>query len=111
MSVIPLDTAKKRLRVIHSADDADIQQALDGAEQEAMRYMNRTQLPTLPQDWPTTASSEDVPSSEDPVVADVVEGILLLVKASYEATTPAEIEGYRKAAEIKLHPYRVMLGV
>lgn len=111
MSVIDLETAKTRLRVTHNEDDADIQQALDGAEQEALRFMNRTQLPTLPQDWPDSVSSEALPSSEDPVAADVVEGVLLLVKASYEATTPDEIAGYRAAAEIKLHPYRVMLGV
>lgn len=57
MSTIDLQVAKRRLRVIHNADDEDLQQALDGAEQEALRYMNRTQLPTLPQDFP------DVPSS------------------------------------------------
>jgi hypothetical protein len=37
--------------------------------------------------------------------------VILLVKASYEATSPAEIDGYRKAAEAKLQPYRRALGV
>lgn len=110
MSVIPLATAKRRLRTIGTHNDADLQQALDGAEQEACRYLNRTQLPTLPQDWPCS-SSEEVPSSEDPVAPDVVDGVLLLVQASFNATTPAEVEGYRRAAEVKLHPYRLCIGV
>lgn len=109
MSAIPLDIAKRRLRTIGTHADADLQQALDGAEQEACRYLNRTQLPTLPQDWP--CSSEEVPSSEDPVAPDVVEGVLLLVQASFNATTPDEVAGYRRAAEVKLHPYRLHLGV
>lgn len=111
MSVISLDIAKRRLRVIHNADDEDLQQALDSAEAEACRYVNRTYLPTLPQDWPCSEVSEDVPSSEDPVAPDVIDGVLLLVKASYEATTPDEVAGYRAAAEVKLHPYRLHLGV
>lgn len=102
MSVIALGTAKNRLHVIHTADDVDLQQALDGAEREGLRFMGRTTLPT--------ESGTGEPRPDDPVSADVVEGILLLVKSSYEATTPAEIEGYRKAAEIKLFPYRA-LGV
>lgn len=111
MSAIPLDLVKRRLRTIGTHNDADLEQALAGAIQEACRYMNRTQLPTLPQDWPCEPSSEDVPSSEDPVVADVVEGVLLLVQASYNATTPEEVAGYRRAAEVKFAPYRIHMGV
>lgn len=111
MSTISLTIAKARLRSTHTADDADIQQALDGAEQEALRYLNRSELPTLPIDYPDSESSEEVPSSEDPVAGDVIDAVLLLVKASVEATTPAEIAGYRAAAEVKLHPYRLRLGV
>ena len=111
MSAIPLETMKRRLRVIGSFNDADIQQALDGAEQEACRFLNRDQLPTLPQDWPSESSSEDVPSSEDPVAPDVIEGVALLVIASFNATTPEEVAGYRKAAEVKLYPYRLCIGV
>lgn len=113
MSAIDIEIAKRRLRVIGNFNDEDIQQALDGAEIEAIRYMNRTQLPTFPHDFPSccSSSSEDVPSSEDPVVPDVVEGVILLVLASYNATTPEEVAGYRRAAETKLHPYRVCIGV
>ena len=109
--MIDIGIAKRRLRVIGSASDEEIQQLLDGAEQEAVRYMNRAQLPTLPQDWPVTESSEEVPSSEDPVAADVVEGVLLLCIASWNAATPEEVAGYRRAAEVKLHPYRLHIGV
>lgn len=117
MSVIPLASIKQALRVIHTADDALIQDLLDGAEAEAMRFTNRTQLPTLPVDYPPEFDSssseipEDVPSSEDPIAPDVFTAVCLLVKADYEATTPDEIAGYRKAAETKLWPYRAMLGV
>lgn len=111
MSLIDLNVAKARLRVFGGHTDADLQQALDGAEQEAARFMNRTTLPTLPLEYPGSSSSEEVPSENDPVAPDVVEGVLLLVKASFEGTTPEEVAGYRMAAEVKLHPYRVGLGV
>lgn len=111
MSAISLEVAKRRLRAFGNANNADIQQALDGAEQEACRFLGRTELPTLPRDWPSSESSEDVPSSEDPVAPDVVEGVLLLVLASYNAVTPDEVDGYRRAAEVKLMPYRLGLGV
>lgn len=117
MSVIDLATVKRYLRVIHTLDDTLLQQLLDSAEDEAMRFCNRTQLPTLPVDFPPEYDSssseipEDVPSSEDPVAPSVVEAVSLLVKAAYEATTPDEVAGYRRAAEIKLFPYRAMLGV
>lgn len=86
MSAIDLAIVRRRLRVIGTHADADLQQALDGAEQEACRYLNRTQLPTLPQDWPDSASSEPAPSSDDPVAPDVVDGVLLLVLAEYRAS-------------------------
>lgn len=111
MSVIDLATVKRRLRVIGNFNDADIQQALDGAEQEACRFLNRTELPTLPQDWPSSSSSEEVPSSEDPVAPDVIEGVILFVLASFNATTPDEVAGYRMAAQAKLWPYRLCVGV
>lgn len=111
MSTISLTVAKQRLKIIHDWDDDDVQQALDGAEQEALRFLNRDYLPTLPLDYPSSEQSEDIPSSEDPVVADVIEGVLLLTMANYEPLTPAEVEGYRKAALVKLAPYRVQMGI
>lgn len=117
MSTISLAVVKEALRVTHTSDDAMLQRLTDGAEQEAMRFMNRTQLPTLPQDYPPLCDSdgnlvsEVVPSSEDPVAPDVVTAVLLLVQAVYDATTPDEIAKLRACAETKLMPYRVGLGV
>ncbi|WP_064746802.1 head-tail connector protein [Lysobacter antibioticus] len=116
MSVIDIAIARSRLRIIGTWSDADLQQALDGAEQEACRFMNRRMLPTLPLEYPQESSSEapyseEVPSSDDPVAPDVVEAVLLLVKASFEGTTPEEVGGYRSAAEVKLFPYRAAMGV
>ena len=39
MSLIPLDTAKSFLDVIHDWDDAKLQLLLDGAEDEACQFM------------------------------------------------------------------------
>jgi hypothetical protein len=116
MSQITVGEVKQYLRVIGTADDALLHLLIDGAEQEACRFLNRENLPTLPLEYPAESSSEgpyseEIPSSEDPVAPDVVIAVCLLVKADYEATTPAEVEGYRKAAETKLQPYRRALGV
>lgn len=117
MNAIGLEIVKRYLRVTHSLDDALLEQLIAAAEDEAVRYLNRTELPTLPQDFPPDYDSssseipEPEPSSEDPVAPSVIEAVCLLVKASYEATTPDEVAGYRLAAEVKLHPYRVRLGV
>lgn len=116
MSTITVVTLKSYLRVMHAFDDALLGTLLDGAEAEACRFLNRTMLPTLPLEYPAESSSdgpysEETPSSEDPVAPDVVIAVCLLVKADYEATTPAEVAGYRLAAETKLQPYRAAMGV
>lgn len=117
MSIISLATVKAALRVTHSSDDALLQALIDGAEQEAMRYLNRTELPTLPQDYPPLYDSdgnevaEQVPSSDDPVAPDVVTAIYLLVQAGYDADTADERAKLRSCAETILVPYRIGLGV
>lgn len=111
MSEIDLEFVKARLHVVHDADDAMIQQLLDAAEDEAVRFLNRTYLPTLPVDYPTSEDEEDEPSSMDPVAPAVVEAVCLLVMASYGAQTSAEMETLRNVAYAKMHPYRVGLGV
>lgn len=118
MSVTPLVDIKRALRIIGSADDVFLQQLLDSAEDEALRFLNRTQLPTLPVDSPGSydsegnplLGSEDIPSSEDPMAASVFTALVCLVKADYEAN-PDDIEKLRRAAETKLYPYRDMIGV
>lgn len=117
MSVIAIEDVKRYLRVPHGYDDLLLQMLIDSAEEEAIRYLNRETLPRVGEinESPCDeSSSEDSSSSEvdlGPVSPVVIEGVILLIKASYEATTPAEMAGYRQAAETKLHPYRVCLGV
>lgn len=110
MSTIKLADVKLALRVFHNADDVLLQSLTDAAEDEALRFLNRTELPTLPLDYPESPSSEDVPSSEDPIAPSVFTAVVCLVKADYEAPVN-EIEALRKAAETKLMPYRTGLGV
>jgi hypothetical protein len=109
--VIDLQVVKERLHVVHDSDDAALQQMLDAAEDEAVRYLNRSHLPTLPQDYPTSEGEEEEPSSDDPVAPSVIEGVCLLVQAGYDAPTAAEMLALREVAHHKLQPYRVGLGV
>jgi hypothetical protein len=134
-TTITLEQTRKALRMTHTADDEELQRLLDAATQECLRFLNRSQLPTLPHDmpryplpragdvlypgWPGTywdgsssssSESEDTPSSEDPVAPDVAEGIILLVKAGYEGDL-LKRGIYRAAAEALWQPYRIGMGV
>lgn len=111
MSQITVAEARAYLRVIGSADNDLLQMLIDGAEQEACRFLNRENLPTLPLEYPAESSSEEVPSSEDPVVADVRVAVMHLVQSKYEATKPEDQAKLRGAAEVILMPYRTGLGV
>ncbi|HHH9220263.1 TPA: head-tail connector protein [Pseudomonas aeruginosa] len=106
MSMIPLDTAKSFLDVIHDWDDAKLQLLLDGSEDEACQFMWRQSLDGLC----NCEESSEVVSSEPGIPPSVVIGVLLLLQASYQAA-PEEIATLRKAAEVKLMPYRCGLGV
>lgn len=108
MSVISLDKAKAVLDVIHTADDAKLQTLLDGAEDEAVQFMNRSLL----QPYPATAMVDGVPVVVPPLEvppASMVLGVLLLLQAAYQAT-PDDAEKLRRAAEVKLQPFRIGLG-
>lgn len=111
MSQIQLADVKRFLRVIGTADDAMLEELIAGAEQEACRFLGRSELPTLPLEYPAESSSEEVPSSEDPVVADVRVAVMHLVQSKYEATKPEDQAKLRAAAEVILAPYRTGLGV
>lgn len=100
MSVISLETAKDFLSVIHSADDVKLQLLLNAAEDEAREFMNRADLIEFDSNVSTTDS---VPDS-------IVMGVMLLLQANYQAT-PDEIPKLRQAAETKLMPYRIEMGV
>lgn len=73
MSMIPLDTAKSFLDVIHDWDDAKLQLLLDGAEDEACQFMWRQSLDGLC----NCEESSEVVSSEPGIPPSVVIGVLL----------------------------------
>jgi len=93
MSFIELSRAKEFLDVIHSADDAKLQDLLNAAEDEAVQYMGRGLL----------ASGETDPAPS------VVLGVMLLLQAAYHAS-PNDMTTLRRAAEVKLAPHRVTWG-
>src|SRR5690606_2170620 len=101
MSIITLDIAKQYLDVIHNSDDAKLQRLLDGAEDEAAQYMNRSLSDLLPEEV-SSENPDDLPGS-------VLLGVMLLLQAVYQAT-PDDAEKLRKAAEVKLAPYRCGWG-
>lgn len=108
MSLIALAEAKGFLDVIHSADDTKLQLLLDGAEQEALDFMNRK---TFSGACPTAESTEEGPPSDPDVMpASVKVAILLLLQAVYQAD-PDAADTLRRAAEVKLFPYRCSMGV
>lgn len=109
--MITIDMIKQDLRIIHDADDSILQIYLNAAIDEALRYMNRTELPTLPYDLPEESSTEDEPSTGDPIAASVYAAIFLSVRAKYEGMDAAQIEGLRKAFEVLLQPYRTEIGI
>jgi len=109
MSVVPLATAKSYLDVIHSADDVKLQMLLDGAEDEAVQYMNRGLLEPVPAEVLVDGALVPAPPLEKPLDSMVL-GIMLLLQAAYQAT-PDDAEKLRRAAEVKLTPHRIGWGV
>lgn len=115
MSEITVAEVKTWLPVIHDQDDDLLQTLIDAAEDEVLRFCDRTRLPTLPVDYPpeydssSEEISEDEPSSGDPVAPSVRMAVYYLVKANYRGD-PAEREKLRRAAETLCFPYRARLG-
>ena len=93
MSVVSLVDAKKFLDVIHNSDDDKLQLLLDGAEDEAAQFLNADSLA----DW------TELPFS-------IFIGVLMLLQSNYQAS-PDDIPKLRSAAETKLMPYRIEMGV
>ena len=110
MSTITLSQVKDALRVTDSDSDDLIQRLLDAAIQECLRFTNRTELPTLPVDYPSASSSEDIESSEDPVAADAANGVFVMIHGDFYAI-PTERPRFRAAAEALWMPYRRLMGV
>jgi len=113
MSAIDFDFVKRHLRVVHSFDDVLIAGYIEDAEDEALRFLDRGELPRLG----ATAvdecdSNQPTPVSDaDDLARSVRSAVCLLVQAMYEGKDAAEMMAVRRAAEVKLMPYRNRLGV
>ncbi len=115
MSVVSLEVAKAFLDVIHSGDDAKLQMLLDAAENEAVEFMNRGLLDSVVKvvfDCGTTSlvAVTPLPESSETIPPSMALGVLLLLQAAYQAS-PDDAEKLRLAAEVKLQPFRIGLGV
>lgn len=110
MSVTTLAAIKRYLRVTHTSDDTLLQDLLDSAEDEALRFMNRDELPGVAYSLPEDSSSEADVASEDDIAPSVVMALAILVSMDYEAA-PADRMTLRLAAESKLQPYRTEIGL
>lgn len=93
MSVISLADAKAFLDVIHNSDDSKLTNLLEAAEDEAAGFLNVASL----------TEYTELPWA-------IYIGVLLLLQSNYEAS-PDEIPKLRAAAESKMMPYRVEMGV
>lgn len=116
MSVIQLSDVKALLRYTHDSDDAMLQNLINAAESELCRFLNRKQLPTLPQDYPPLFDSNGDPLPEvvataENIAPEVLPCVAMLVKAQADDVTPADAAALRRAAEVKLFPYRVRMGI
>lgn len=106
MSIISLDEAKIFLDVFHDEDDDKLQMLLNGAEAEALEFMDRDSFDGLCD----CESSSDVSSSAEIMPADVIVGCLMILQGSYQAS-PSDQQELRRIAEIKLMPHRCGMGV
>jgi hypothetical protein len=113
MSTVKLEQVKAYLDVIHNSDDLKLQGLIDGAEDEALQFLDRDSLPrrnVTGVDECDSNQPEPVSDSDD--LAPVVRmGIYLIVQAMYDGASADEMIKIRKAAETKWWPYRNGLGV
>ena len=91
-----LDDVKKSLRVTHSDDDDEISRQIGVATREVLRVLDSP-------DYPVPAPGD--PAADVTVPEEVVEAIVILVKAGYDAE-PKERAAYRKAAIDMVTTYR-----
>jgi len=104
VSVISLTLAKQYLDVIHSDDDVKLQMLLDGAEDEALSFLNADSFDAIYDcDSNADVGTLGLPSS-------VVVGVLTLLQARYQ-TAPEHQATLRMAAETILMPYRCGMGI
>ena len=104
MSVISLTLAKQYLDVIHALDDVKLQMLLDGAEDEALSFLNANTFDDIYEcDSDADPGDLGIPSS-------VVVGVMTLLQARYQ-TAPEHQATLRMAAETMMMPYRCGMGI
>lgn len=113
MSLVKVEQIKEYLGVIHNSDDAKLQALIDGAEDEALEYLDREQLPRRNETSVDECDSNtpEAVSDSDDLSPAVRMGIYLIVQAMYDAATAEQMITIRKLAEIKWFPYRNGLGI
>lgn len=102
-----LDDIKRDLRVTHDDDDDLLLTLLESAQDQARRFIDQDELPTIPVDS-SSSSSSSIGSLEYP--GSIRTALILLVRCLYDPADAKEIEATRKAAETMLMPYRSGLG-
>lgn len=95
-----LDDVKASLRVTHDDDDAEITRLIGSATREVLRVLDSA-------DYPVPAPAD--PSADVIVPEEVVQAVVILVKADYDAD-PKDRDAYRKAAIDMVTTYR-SLGI
>ena len=112
MSVTSVAFVKRLMRVTHSADDVLLQELINSAEEEAIRYLGTDGLPRAGAECPdcTSGGSDPVSDSGD-APQGVLTGIALLVQALYEGVDAEEMEKVREQAFKHMRPWRCGFGV
>lgn len=95
-----LDDVKASLRVTHDDDDTEITRLIGSATREVLRVLDSADYPV-----PTPAD----PAADVTVPEEVVQAVVILVKADYDAD-PKDRAAYRKAAIDMVTTYR-SLGI
>lgn len=114
MSVITVSELQAYLRLSQTTDNSLLQVLIDGAEDEALQYMDRDSLPRTGEECPDECDTSriDNPVSEgDTLNASCRIAIYLLVQARYDQATPADMEAMRVSAFRVLDPFRCRRGV
>ena len=91
-----IDDVKASLRVTHDEDDAEITRLIGSAAREVLRVLDSADYPV-----PSPADA----SADVTVPEEVVQAIVILVKADYDAD-PKDRPAYRKAAIDMVTTYR-----
>lgn len=111
MSTVKIEQLKAWCRVTHDLDDTLLQITLDGAEDEALMFLDREQLPRRGNSAVDECVSGEFVSDSGDLSPTVRDAILLLAQGMYEGKDAAEMGAVRIVAQTKLFPYRNRLGV